>query len=205
MTNLEPLCQRIYSETRARFGARPLGFRVLYGPPVYRPPVFFIGYQPGGGPKRKDAHLQEVQMQGYPDEFDYASGKWLLARRAQDIWGTDLLQRCCGSNLIFPRAETKKNWRATTDAEFRLSAEAFGREKLQQLIDAMQPEKLVVIGTTTLRELEKAEVNLTSPKKARTLIRRGEVFGFEAEAVIHLSGAHISTGDLALIRDHFNS
>lgn len=205
MSSLNLLCREIYEEARSRFGNAELGFRVLYGPPVHRPPIFFIGFQPGGGANRADADQQAAEMEGWPETFDYVKADWLLARRAREVWGGNVLSRCCGANLVFLRAKSKADWKRYVSADLRRSCEQFGREKLQLLIDAMQPETLIVIGTRTLSELSDAEIVLKGAKRDRPLVRRGTAFGREARAVIHLSGAQISTDDRASIKSYFQA
>ena len=55
--HVELTAEQVYAEATDFFGrlasSPSCGFKVLYGPPLYRPPIFFVGYQPGGKrPKR---------------------------------------------------------------------------------------------------------------------------------------------------------
>ena len=49
---VELTAERVYAEAADFFGRlvppRAYAFKVLYGPPLYRPPILFVGYQPGG-------------------------------------------------------------------------------------------------------------------------------------------------------------
>src|SRR3546814_18569228 len=70
---VEGVCRTIYAEA-AIFYARvapvmaesDFGYRILYGPPVLRPEILFIGYQPGGGAASFVEGLEEGQHAGWP-------------------------------------------------------------------------------------------------------------------------------------------
>jgi hypothetical protein len=68
----EELCVAIYAETRAfygetaqQLGAEAYGFRILYGPPISRVPILFLGVQPGGGAPDADKGMQANIRHGH--------------------------------------------------------------------------------------------------------------------------------------------
>jgi hypothetical protein len=54
---------QLYERVAPLLGDAALGYEVLYGPPVYHPPILFVGYQPGGS---KLEPLPSVTESGVP-------------------------------------------------------------------------------------------------------------------------------------------
>jgi len=91
------------------------GFKLLNAPPILRPDFLFIGFQPSGG---SDAYAHELALgtdRRWPDEPEFATADWHLAKRMQEIFPRDALMRSMGSNVVFLRWPSS----ATTAAPFR--------------------------------------------------------------------------------------
>ena len=71
-------------------------------------------------------------------------------------------------------------------------------ERVDRLVDAIDPQKIIVIGLGAL-ELFGGGKPLLSNDKGRILLKEGRVAGRPAIATMHLSGAQISTEDLSAI------
>ena len=103
----EALSRNIYDETRAlykgltsKLGSSAYGFRILYGPPLVRAPLLFIGYQPGGQTQSAIDGLRDGEHDGWPTSCVYAHATWKLAARLRAVWGQAALQRSTGPLVI---------------------------------------------------------------------------------------------------------
>jgi hypothetical protein len=95
----------VYADTREFYrsiepdlGTAAFGFKILYGPPLQRPPVLFIGYQPGGRTP------EPGERDGWPTRIDYACQPWPLARGLRRVYSAEELDCCVGLNAIFIRS-----------------------------------------------------------------------------------------------------
>jgi hypothetical protein len=194
--HLELTARQVYAEAADLFGhlAPPpaYGFKVLYGPPLYRPPILFVGYQPGGS-------APEGYNDRWPPVCQYATENWALAVKMRQLFGRELLERCCGVNAIFIRSPSMREYRRDYSRQVRAEVASFCLDRVASLVRAIEPVNLVVIGHGTLRLFGSTEAALRSAT-GRVLIRTGRVAGRPALAVLHLTGARISLQDLVAVR-----
>ena len=194
--HVEITAEQVYAEAADFFGrlAPPptCGFKVLYGPPLYRPPIFFIGYQPGGA-------APEAYSDRWPPACQYATENWALAVKMRQLFGRDLLERCCGVNAIFIRSPSMRDYRRDYSRQVRAEVASFCLDRVASLVRAIEPQKLVVIGHGTLRLFGRTEAGLNSAA-GRVLTRTGFVAGRPAVSVLHLTGAHIASQDLVALQ-----
>ena len=200
--SIEEACSQIYRDTREfyerirpQLGTDAFGFRILNGPPLLRPPILFVAYQPGGmapsGPR---------QHETWPEVLDYttvpATPEWRLATSLRRMIGVSLLRRCTALNAIFLRSPSLEYFDKTLRREpgLRSEIEKFCLPRVRQMIHLIEPKLIVVIGFATLNALGTAETALKGPA-GRVLVKVGEIEGTRAFATLHLSGAHISDSD----------
>jgi hypothetical protein len=183
----------------ARDGPAP-GYAILFGPPRLRPPILFVGYQPGGpyGPVPDAASPTP-----WPLTSQYAACSWRLALRLQDIYGKELLARCTGLNAIFVRARSSTHYKDYPSTA-RQRIEAFCIPACRRLIEAMQPEKVVVLGLGSLGLLGKAgQASIATGAKGRWLVCDGTVASRPVTAVLHPTGAFgLSAEEWDVVKRH---
>lgn len=200
----ESKCREIYGEARDFFDQFPIvpnyGFKILYAPPLYQPPILFIGYQPGGADD--DCYIETAKGadKRWPTRCEYATESWKLAKQMRAMFGPRFLEECVGINAIFLRAKTAHDYKSTVKMGTRKQIEAFCLVRVRQIVEAIDPKKIVAIGFDTLNLFGASAPDLIN-EKGRTLTRIGEVAGRTAIATLHLSGARISGPDLVRIRD----
>lgn len=205
--DLPSLCADAYKRTKefSLFRDNPsLGFEILLTPARLRPPILFIGYNPGDA--KNNTPIDVARAKGYedhpPEENELATVKkdYRLATQLQKMFEYELLSRCVALNAVFIRTRTVDNYLRLGKAE-RADLQRFCFSIVSQLIDAMDPKQVVVLGFRTL-ELLNAEwsEDCSSPIKKRALTRVTRVFDRPALAVLHPS-AQISNSDLKLIAD----
>jgi hypothetical protein len=164
----EEVCRDVYKKVDAlyksmaekiKIDGKPLGFRVLYGPPKVDAEFVFIGYQPGGG----HDSWNEEQHREWPADPDYALDQKQLACRGykntklvdamQYVWDASVLRRCTGLNTIFFRYPSKKRWERDIDPETRRDIAHKCKDYVQQIILALGPRRLVIMGLETFSDL----------------------------------------------------
>jgi hypothetical protein len=110
------------------------------------------------------------------------------------------LAHCVGMNAIFLRSPTAGDYKRDFDKTTRAKIEGFCFARVGQIIEAINPLKIVAIGLDTLKLFGPTMADLKN-EKGRTLTAVGKIAGRRAIATVHLSGARLSNADLDLIRD----
>lgn len=209
-TDLQHVCDEVYSETASLYASKfqemdeaAFGYAILYAPPVVRPEMLFLGYQPGGSNRDSAGDLEPGKRPVLPPRCEYAHAEWRLARRMREVWDVPTLERCTGLNANFFRAQSAARWNRLPDG-LRRELEAFSLQQAERLARSMAPKQLIVIGLTTFRRLNTTqETVLLSGERGWQLVVQGTIWGLPAVGVVHLSGARILGSDWAAIRSHF--
>jgi hypothetical protein len=174
---------KLYAEIEPQLNGAAHGYKVLYGPPLLRPPLFFLGLQVGGVAQAERGNEQE----SWPVVTEYAVADWALAQKLRDIFNdVEFLKTCTGTNANFFRAPSDKIYRATVPADLRERCEEFSRVRAWQLLKAINPYKIVVIGFDVLEKLKVDRQFVRSGEG----VQHGELWGYPAIAVWHLTGAY---------------
>ena len=204
--DVEATCLEIYCEARDYFdqyAALPkyYGFNILQGPPIVRPPILFIGYQPGGDHNEGERErLRGGEMKWAPTCAN-ATGSWPLSRKLQGMFTRPYLEKCVGMNALFLRSPNIESYENDFDKTVRVVIESFCLTRVFKMIEAIDPLKIVIIGFRTQELFDKPwPVDLKNEKQALTRI--GEVAGRPAIAATHLTGSRgLNAADLSRIRD----
>lgn len=207
MGNIDAICESIYAEMAQFYGLRvsatcPYGFKILYGPPLFRPSILFLGYQPGGGIEDYERELADGAQRRWPQINEYAdeTRKWALARNMRAMFGKSFLESSVGLNALFVRSPSVERYQSDIDAATRLAIQKFCFPRVERIIDAVEPQRIILIGLGTLALFGRGETDLVS-EKGHVLTRLGEISGRRVLAVQHLSAAHISNPNRNRIRD----
>ncbi len=194
-------CRAIYDEVAAfyaalapQLGSAARGYEILYGPPLHAPPVLFVGTQPGG--TRVSQHRAHGADLGgaWPEGCEYATAPWPMAAHMRAMFGVALLSRCTGTNAVFLRAPDVVTYRRELEAGLRREVAAFCAARVERMVRAMRPERIVAIGFDSLAAFGPSEPVLWGAS-GRALLRAGAVAGRPALATLHLTGAWISGPD----------
>jgi hypothetical protein len=203
----EALCRKIYIKTKDIYETIPdgpgkLGFQILYGPPFREAPILFIGYQPGTGLKSPEQERRYGSEDGWPSVCEFATENWVLAKNMRRMFGRELLQQCVGVNAIFVRSPSLEHYRKHLTLELRCGIEKFCLVQITEMVEALHPKTVVVMGFETLALFGKSKAILKNERSQRVLAKTGSVAGREAIGTLHLSGARISMPDRAAIASH---
>lgn len=197
--------EAIYSELKVFFGQiqrqRDYGFKIFNSPPKMQAPVIFIGFQPGGRltdweyEKSRESHLR------WPDEVEFAVADWPLARRMRAIFGRHInLRDTVGLNSIFLRSPNVKEYKQDMSDADRRKVQEFCNSKVCEIVDLLQPKKIVTLGFATLKQFGRTAPDLTGPS-GRVVTQVGRVSEREAIASLHLTGSRISSSDFAAMSE----
>jgi hypothetical protein len=195
----EKIAARIYSETalfyaeiKPQLNGTANGYKVLYGPPLRRPPIFFLGLQVGGVARAERGNEQE----SWPVVTEYAVANWALARKLRDNYDVEFLKTCTGTNINFFRARNDAIYRADVPANLRERCETFSRDRAEQLLKTINPYKIVVIGFDVLKKL-KVDRQFVCTEAG---VKRGDLWGYPTLAVWHLTGMRMTNEQREVIR-----
>ncbi|KPM14910.1 hypothetical protein [Citromicrobium sp. WPS32] len=208
MNDRERACADVIAQTHEFYRKHHLalkgrGYEVMYGPPIYRPDFFFIGFQPGGD-HSTDQHTSAAGLQRWPEFSYYATEAWHLAAAMQKMFDVETLRRSTGSNAIFFRAPSMQRYYDETPVDLMVEIDRFCRTNLLKIIDVLEPKVIVAIGFSALAQFCPSYPIVTSPK-GRTLVQLGTIGDRRALATLHLSGARISDPDRAEIARYLMS
>lgn len=184
--------ERFYLEVENELGSYAFGYKVLYGPPVPRPPVLFVGFQPGGGVEAANDGRCRSGKPYWPDQNEFTDADWSLARHMRRIWSPTLLIKCVTANSVFFRAPSKRVW-SEVPRGLRYRLEAFSRRKLSEITELICPEMIVAVGLGHLVDFQHSGDPLIS--RGRRLAQPGYIGTIPAVEIIHLSGARLSNDD----------
>ena len=183
MKKSERIALQVYAEAADFFGPLepPYGYKILYGPPHHKAPILFIGYNPGGD--APEAHERDR----WPSVCEYATANYKFACAIRRLFDRQFLKQCVALNGIFVRTPGSDTYKKEFRVERRRSIEKFCMERVNRLVDAIDPQKIVIIGFNTLWLFGGGNPRLRNDN--RDLLREGLVAGRPAIATIHLTGA----------------
>ena len=153
---VEATCQEIYRETLDYFdqyAALPKydGFNILQGPPLFRPPILFIGYQPGGAHDEGERERTRGRDLVTPTRRELGRFPKNCRKCLQD----EYLEKCVGMNAIFLRSHDIKSDETDFDKTVRAVIENFCLTRVLKIIETVDPRKIVIIGLKTQELFDK--------------------------------------------------
>lgn len=189
------------AEDRAELG--PAGYDPLFGPPLVGAEVFFIGFQPGGGPAEDSTERPGASRPLWPEQCVYATADWKLARILQSIFSKDSLLKCTGSERQFYRAANDQVY-ANWPKDLRSETEQFSLVKLEHIIRALKPKRIVFIGKRVMAEMMPTYEVVNQNARGHFRLGKGSAFGIPAMGCAHLSGARLTAEEMSIIRSGLN-
>jgi hypothetical protein len=186
----------------------PLKYGILYGPPIFRAPMFFMGANPGGW---EEAPLRTT----WPQTFEYADEDYPLAKFLQDVFRRanrqNVLEGSTGANLLFFRSsQLGRDPRGTgwgdNPPETRTMLETFCRTETEKLIELLEPRMLFIMGKAVFdRFVPKPQSDVLAPVD-RWVAAKGIVNGRVAIGIMHPTGCHWRGAEkealVRYLRDH---
>lgn len=201
--------ERIYAETQDFYAdlepdlpdVARRGYSLLWATPVPGPAILFIGFQPGG----REPHIQPWP----PVDNQLVASKDPMPTRIGEVFGPDLVARSNMTNAIFIRSPGTQEYKREVSRELRARIAKFCLPRVRQLVDAMAPQEVVLIGFETLKLLgrdEGAAGVLLPGEGKRTLVARADNFWPGATAVTHLTATvGLTSAELARARAYYEA
>lgn len=172
-------------------------YKILYNPPLMRPEIMFIGYQPGGTASVEGE--SERELEGWPRECEYAHASYKLAVKALEMFPDVRRERCIALNSIFTRYPNARDFRSVCGRDLYCEIWNFCRPRMESIVRMLDPKFIVLIGFETAKLWGgPLEVDCYSDK-GRPLTLSATIAGRRAIGVLHISGCRISSLDRELI------
>jgi hypothetical protein len=206
----EDTCRRIYNQTKCFYGRistgrEDVGFQILLGPPFKEAPILFLGYQPGKGCKTPLEERAYGSEDRWPDVPEYVTECWPLAKCMRRIFDANFLSRCVALNAIFVRSDSVSVYYRDFCARVRKEINQFCLPRVNEIVEAVHPKKIVAVGIGTLSLFDKRAYPCLKGANGRVLMKAGKIAGRDAIGVLHLTGAHISATDRAHIDSYLRA
>ena len=209
-TDIFAVCRQIYEQTHAlyerlqpQFMGRGHGIKILGSPPRERPDIMFIGYQPGGNFENDTLERRLAVGENWPEEWppmvEFAAADWQLAAKMRGLFPIETLLNSVSLNAIFLRFPKAAIYRQTLNQHARRELESFCMASVRKMIGAMSPVRIVAIGFETA-DLFGAAQPVLFGERGNALAKRLLIEGVEATAIIHVTGARVSSLDLHSLR-----
>lgn len=196
---LAPLVRSYYRETSKfideTFNRRPIGFKILNGPPRECPPLAIVGIQPGG------PVACTSQNSIWPSKLELLDADYCLARKLRKLVANDILAQSIGLNVIFVRSKCAGDYNRNFTTYERRQILQFCKPRALSILEVAKPKRILFIGLGTPRLLGAELLSSHQNDRGRVLARHVAVGGEEALAVLHLTGAHIAYTDKQRIAD----
>lgn len=190
-----------YKSVAPKMGDLAAGYGILDGPATPNPATLFLGFQPGGN--GSDAHpgIENGVLLPIPDTCVFAHATWPYARNMRRVWDASYLKTCNGINAIFFRAPRAHVWNQLP-LSLKRELEEFSYERARRLVDALNPQRIVVIGLHTFSLIGGTPETVLSG--TCRLVVKGEIWGRPALGTAHLSGARLKQNDWDLLKGYFS-
>jgi len=128
------------------------GFAVFYSPPIARPDLLLVGFNPGVSSDAEPDFVLDTAL-AVPERHDYFQPRpyrlaGAMIRLFEDIDRRALLERSVKVNLIPFRSRDKRQWRALP-AAVRAELEDVSRQIFLDIVHALEPARILTEGLET--------------------------------------------------------
>ena len=201
--DLRDIYEKAASQPELKKSLDLFGFKIFNSPPVSRPEILFIGYQPGGGDAEWRYERSRESHKIWPSEVEYRVASWALAVNIREIFSnTEVdLRKTVGMNALFVRAPSVEVFKSKFSKLERDNIKNFCIEEAKSIVKFLQPKIIVAIGLGTLDLFGKSKPDLVGARN-RQLAATGSIEGIKTLGVIHLTGARISKLDRESLYNH---
>lgn len=181
------------------------GYKIFNSPPLHRPRVLFIGYQPSGGAQAWADEAAKKTHLTWPEEAEYATAfgrGWTLAPKMRKMFEGRLdLRQCVGTNAIFLRSPDIDQYKLDVAAPDRKRLKKWCEKHVMRIIDLLEPESIVCIGLDTLYLFSRKQPPVLCNEEDRALARPGKIGRHTTTGFLHFTGSRIADPDLLRMAD----
>lgn len=203
------LTKEVYEEWKSKYSDWKQGVKLFYGP-IHRknPKLMVLTYNPGGDSFsfQKDlTRFENGDFSPYP-KHEYTHRDYTFAKNIRKLFSNnfDLLEESVALPIMFFRSKDTKLLKQRFQKDKRKEAEKFCLEKVKQIIEFLQPKKILIIGINTYEKLKKmimldmGEKNSEYsfyPTKKETLYIVSKWEKIPVLTIRHISGSRFSNKD----------
>ena len=197
----EDVTEEVYQKWKD-IGEPETGFKTFYTPVYRNPPVLIIGYNPGGSTdsfKKKDKERFESGdfSPPTPDEHELIEKEYNLAKAFRNTifkGRRDLLWKSVKFDMIFFRSTDQEGLEEQLGEDYE-DTKQFCYRKTEEIVETIQPESILVYGSTTFKELKRnmkgfrefKEERMTNSRNHK-IFQHGEWKGIDIYAIAHPTG-----------------
>jgi len=224
-SDINLFCENLYAEVQQYWESKrdflprtwALKFGIFYSPVRYRPALMIVGANPGFD-SDDDTKSPPVENLFY-DPKERNEKEWRISARLLKLFqiaGREHnLRYSVVTNLLFFKSRclnthtaTGQGWCDNGNPKIRREIEGYCRVKVEQIVNKVDPARILVLGLTTWDRLadEPLKLRASRTKGRGRLAVAGTVFNREALGIAHPTGARISDTEchqLATLLDQF--
>jgi hypothetical protein len=135
------------------------GIKLFYSPVKNRPKLLIVGFQPGGDASNFQYLREQFEAGDFapPEQHEYLNMDYDLAKvMRNDLFydAHDILEDSVALNAIFFRAPGASTWRSELPDDRRERMEEFCFEKLDEIIQKIQPQNILFFGLATWERMQ---------------------------------------------------
>ena len=209
--DLDSFCESLYGEVQQYWESKQrllprtgeLKFGIFYSPVRHQPALMIIGANPGFD---SDDDTKAPPSTNLFYDFGKRNEKeWKitteLRKRFQLASRTEMLRESVVTNLLFFKSRclgkhrtTHQGWCDNGNAKVRREIEDYCQTKMVQIVNRVDPMRILVLGLTTWDKLTEGEVSRVTRRtngRGRVAVA-GTLWNRSALAIIHPTGAWIS-------------
>lgn len=212
----ESLTKEIYDAWKTRYVFWKPGIKVWYAPVVQDPKLLIITLQPGGGQADFEAeNLGAFEAGDFSTTSnDYVEATYVSAKKIRSFFDFDptheILKHSVVVPLVFFRSPSISVWNNDLSPNKRAEMEGLCFAKTKEIVDTVNPEKILVIGMKAYKKLKELLGTIQDEKVAyarrggaEELVITASSNGTPICAVMHFSGSHINKTDWQKMKEMF--
>ncbi len=210
------LTKDIYDTWTAKYAFWKPGIKVFYSPAVQNPKLLIVTMQPGGGEEdfEKEDKTRFEQGDFAVHANDYIETNYRMAVKTRDFFDANLtlLKESVIVPLVFFRTPSVHVWDKELSPQKKAEMEKYSFSKTKEIVDTVNPEKILVIGIKTYKKLKELLGTVGNETVLHKRAGNGEPMAITADydgkkifAVIHFTGARLNKTDWKALKELFRN
>ena len=211
----QELTEKIFQEWKSEYLFWESGFEVFYSPVMYKPELMIISLNPGGTQKDfKDLDYTNFQNNNFapPVKNRYVTTDYRFAKKMQCLFEEheEVLKKSVVTTTLLFRSKSISFWKKENPKEFRLPMEEFAYDQVKEMLEEIQPKKLLVVGIGAYKRLEKHVIAIEEEEEIDNFDSVGRVISAKTKqidimAIPHITGARLSNENMNKIKKHLSN
>ena len=211
----QELTKKIFQEWESKYSSWKSGFEVFYSPVMYKPELMIISLNPGGTQKDfKDLDYTNFQNNNFalPAENRYITTNYPFAKKIRTLFEghEKVLEESVVTTTLLFRSKSIDFWQKENPKEFRLAMEKFAYDQVKEMLEEIQPKKLLVVGIGAYKRLGDHVIAIEEEEEIDNFDSVGRVISAKTKqidimAIPHITGARLSNENMNKIKKHLSN